>query len=31
MPASHGPCVSALALFLTFSRITLSAFGGLQF
>ena len=31
MPASHGPRISALALFLIFSRITLSAFGGLQF
>jgi len=31
MPAWPGPRVSALALFLTFSQITLSAFGGLQF
>ena len=31
VPESHKPHISALALFLTFSRITLSAFGGLQF
>ena len=31
LPAAHGPRVSVLALFLTFSQITLSAFGGLQF
>src|SRR6266498_4860510 len=28
---SHWPQVSAFALFLTFSRITLSGFGGLMF
>ena len=28
---SHGPHVSALALFLTFSRISLSGFGGVPF
>ena len=28
---SHGPHVSALALFLTFSRITLSSFGAVAF
>jgi chromate transporter len=28
---SHGPHVSVLALFLTFSRITLSGFGGVPF
>ena len=31
LPASPGPRVSVLALFLTFSQITLCAFGGLQF
>jgi chromate transporter len=31
VPASDGPHVSAWALFLACSRITLSAFGGLQF
>jgi chromate transporter len=31
VPASHGPHVSVLALFLTFSRITLSGFGGMLF
>jgi chromate transporter len=30
-PAAHGPHVSALTLFLTFSRITLSGFGGMPF
>jgi len=29
--ASHGPHVSAWALFLTFSRLTLSGFGGMLF
>jgi chromate transporter len=28
---SHGPCVSRFALFLTFSRISLSSFGGAIF
>src|SRR5215471_11683956 len=31
MPAAPGPHVTAWALFLTFSKITLSAFGGLVF
>jgi len=30
-PTAHGPHVSALTLFLTFSRITLSGFGGMPF
>src|SRR5713101_477396 len=31
VPASHGSPVSVLALFLTFSRLTLSGFGGMLF
>jgi chromate transporter len=31
IPAAHGPRVSPLTLFLTFSRITLSGFGGMPF
>jgi chromate transporter len=30
-PTAHGPHVSVLTLFLTFSRITLSGFGGMPF
>jgi chromate transporter len=30
-PTAHGPHISALTLFLTFSRITLSGFGGMPF
>src|SRR5215471_21823384 len=31
IPAAHGPHVTAWALFLTFSQITLSGFGGMVF
>ena len=31
VPAAHGPYVTAWALFLTFSQITLSGFGGMVF